>query len=145
MKTLKTALVCILIMAAVVSTASASKESIQDTMSTLKDQVSATGYAASDSYSYVSVSVIAGDNSEATVYAEGEGSWLSVMSSIYMETDNPVEGTGEAYVSGDDVSSGAESGADSLGDYNSISIATFIEGIGNAQGYTCAYGWEKSC
>lgn len=144
MKMLKTALVCILIMAAVVSTASASKDSVQNVMSTLKDQVSATGYAASDGSSYVSVSVIAGDSSEATVYAGGEGSWLSAMSSIYMETDNPVEGTGDAYISGDDVSSGAESAATS-GDYFGISIATFIDGIGSAQGYTCAYGWEKSC
>ena len=144
MKILKTALVCILIMAAVVSTASASKDSIQEKFSVLKDQVSATGYAASDGYSYVSVSAIAGDNSEATVYAGGEGNWLSTMSSIYMETDNPVEGTGDAYVSGDEVSSGAESIAIS-GNYFGISISTFIEGIGNAEGYTCAYGWEKSC
>ena len=144
MKTLKIALVCILIMATVVSIASASKESMQSSMNTLKDQVSAMGSASSDGSSYVYVTAIAGDNSEATVYAGGEGSWLSAISSIYMQTDNPVEGTGDAYVSGDDVSSGAESIATS-GDNFGISIATFIDGIGSTQGYTCAYGWERSC
>ena len=143
MKALRKILVCILIVAAVVSTASASKESIQSSMDALKDQVSAMGSASSDGSSYVYVTAIAGDNSEATVYAGGEGNWLSAMSSIYMQTDNPVEGTGYAYISGDEVSSGAESTATS-GDY-SISIATFIDGIGSTQGYTCAYGWEKSC
>lgn len=144
MKTLKIALVCILIMVTVVSIAGASKESTQSSMNTLKDQVNAIGSASSDGYSYVSASAIAGDNSEATVYAGGEGSWLSTISSIYMETDNPVEGTGDAYVSGDDVSSGAESIATSGDDFG-ISITTFIEGIGNAEGYTCVYGWERSC
>ncbi len=62
-----------------------------------------------------------------------------------METDNPVEGIGYAYVSGDEVSSGSEASADSSGYYNTISIQTFLEGIGNAQGNTCIYGWEKSC
>lgn len=127
------------------ATVSASKESVQSSMDVLKDQVSAMASVSSDSYSYAAVSAIAGDNSEVTVYAEGEGSWLTIISSIYMETDNPVEGIGYAYVSGDEASSGSEASADSSGYYNSISIQTFLEGIGNAQGNTCIYGWEKSC
>ena len=143
MKTLRTVLVSILIMAIVVSTAGASKESVQGAMSTLKDQVSASGSAASDGYSYVSVSVIAGDNSEATVQTGGEGNWLSTSSSIYMQTDNPVSGIADAYISAEEASSGTEASADSI--FNSIFLSNFIEGTGNAEGYTCIYGLEKSC
>lgn len=135
--------VCLMVVAAIVSTASASKESVQSKLDALKDTVIATGSVSSDQYSYVSVTTTAGENSEATIVAEGEGNWLDIMTSLYMETDNPVEGTGESYISADEVDAGSEANADSI--LNSIFLSNYAQGTGNAQGYACTYGWERLC
>ena len=138
MKILRNFLICILIAAAIISTASAGKESI--ITDALKDTVIAMGSVSSNDYSYVYVSATAGENSEAIIYAQGEGDWLDITTSLYMETDDPVSAISNSYVSADEVDVGSEAMADSTS--NSISLSNYVQGIGDAQGYVSVYGWE---
>ena len=129
MKILINFLICILVAAAIISAASASKES-----------VIAMGSVSSSDYSYVYVSATAGENSEAIIYAEGEGDWLDIKTSLYMQTDEPVSATSNSYISADVVDVGSEATADSTS--NSISLSNYVQGMGDAQGYVSVYGWE---
>lgn len=108
----------------------------------LRDYVSASVTGQSTNYVQTYAEAIAGENSEATIVAESYGDYVSLISNIYMETDNPATGEGEIYVYADEYE---ETGATSSASPTTISITTYGQGVGDAHAYACSHGWERFC
>lgn len=104
----------------------------------------ASSYSEEDSVSTLAMSGVSsfGDNTLAGAFSQGEGDILSLGSLIHLEGD-VLYGEGEASVTADEEASTESSASVENGDdYNTIDIEAIANGIGDASGYTWAFGWE---
>lgn len=143
LKNIKILLVAILIIAISISANAKENAGSPDVFNNFKDTVYAYANGQSDSQVFASAYAYAGGNSEGSAYVTGTGDNLNFISSLYMEVDNPVTGSATGYVTASDTAEAGSTGTTgSSGGYNTISIASYIQGIGDSTGYTLAQGWE---
>lgn len=152
---MKTISLILIVMLVGITTASASELNIEQLLRSTAESTTYSAVGADEAGSHAisnseedSVNTFAtsgvttfGDNTFAGAFSQGEGDDLSLGSYIHLEGYN-LYGEGEAYVTGDEVDTESSANADSGDGYNSIDIVQIANGIGDASGYTWAFGWE---
>lgn len=106
----------------------------------------ATSYSGSEGYggslSAGAEGTTTGDETNIIGWSEGNGEDLYLGSGVYIQAYNDVYATGEGAIEADEVEAGAESTSGIGDNYNFADVNIFVNGIGDANGFTWASAWQ---